>query len=188
MIYKSWKKRVRKGLANRRPTFDSNVVLMYNDSSKCSTFKLILAKEKISVRISTKPRNHVSIPLQIGKFHEMFLKAIQKGKIKVSDAKIILRKDDRIEFHLTVKRNVFTINPETILTVDVNERNITLVVFDKKTKREIFARIIDTCKIFEIDAIYIKIMRNLQKKLYKGHNPKYLPEWIKKIMKRRLKK
>ncbi|ADC69101.1 transposase, IS605 OrfB family [Methanocaldococcus sp. FS406-22] len=110
-IFKSWRKRHRKGRASKKPDFKGSVIMLDDH-----LFRLDL--DNGLARIST-PKGRVEVELFVSEYHKKF------KDWKVGQAWIVRRKD---AYYLNVvfSKNVLIKEGESVVGVDLNENNVTI--------------------------------------------------------------
>ena len=181
--YKSWTKLKKKRRAEKRPEFKRFFLKLYKESNGAGVYKIFRRGNAWFVKIATTPRNSVVLPLVVSDHEAEFLEAWSRGRIVFGEAYMRRLGDGSYELHIAVKKEVEEKDFERRLGVDINERNVTLSVLDGG--RVIYAERISLDSIVELDYTYKMVwIRRLQKKLYSGENPKYLPRWKIEIIRR----
>ena len=154
MIYKSYRKRRKKGKANGKPVFKKEVIMLDDH-----LFKLDL--EKRIVKLST-PKGRVRLEFYPAKYH---------GKFK--DWKIgqawLVRTQKGVFINVVFSREVEVREPKTFAGVDLNENNVTLSLPNGE-----FVQIITHEK--EIRTGYFVKRRKIQRKLRAGKKREELLE------------
>jgi len=110
-IYKSYRKRKRKGKANGKPLFKKDVIMLDDH-----LFKLDL--ENKTVRLST-PRGRIALEFYPAKYHEKF-----RGW-KIGQAWLV-RTPKGVFLNVVFSKEVEVGKPEGFVGVDLNENNVTL--------------------------------------------------------------
>jgi len=181
--YKSWTKLKKKGRADKRPEFKKFFLKLYKESNGAGVYRIFRKGSAWFVRIATTPRNYVVLPLVVSDYEARFLEAWSRGRIVFGEAYLRRLGDGSYELHIAVKKEVREKNFERRLGVDINEGNITLSVLDGG--KVIYAERISLNNIVGLDYTYKMVwIRRLQKKLYSGECPKYLPRWKIEIIQR----
>ncbi|MDK2854339.1 MAG: putative transposase, partial [Thermococcaceae archaeon] len=111
MIYKSYRKRRKKGKANGKPVFKKEVIMLDDH-----LFKLDL--EKRIVKLST-PSGRIELEFYPAKYHEKF------KDWKIGQAWLV-RTQKGVFINVVLSREVEVREPETFAGVDLNENNVTL--------------------------------------------------------------
>jgi putative transposase len=146
MIYKSYRKRRKKGKANGKPVFKKEVIMLDDH-----LFKLDL--EKRIVKLST-PSGRIELEFYPAKYHEKF------KDWKIGQAWLV-RTQKGVFINVVLSREVEVREPETFAGVDLNENNVTLSLPNDE-----FVQIITHEK--EIRTGYFVKRRKIQKKLRAG--------------------
>jgi len=153
-IYKSYRKRKRKGKANGKPVFKKDVIMLDDH-----LFRLDL--EKGIVKLST-PKGRTKLEFYPTKYHEKF-----KGW-KVGQAWLV-RTPKGVFINVVFSREVEVREPEAFVGIDLNENNVTLSLPYGE-----FVQIITHER--EIRTSYFVKRRKIQKKLKTGKRRKELLE------------
>jgi len=153
-IYKSYRKRKRKGKANGKPTFKKKVIMLDDH-----LFKLDL--EEGIIKLST-PSGRLKLEFYPAKYHEKF------REWKIGQAWLV-KNQMGIFLHVVFSREVEVREPKVIVGVDLNENNVTLSLPDGE-----FIQIITHER--EIRTGYFLKRRRIQKKLKTGKKRKELLE------------
>ena len=156
-ILKNFRKRKRKGLT------DKNKPEVRKDFVKLE--EMLFKFEGNRVKIATSPRNWITINLVVGEYQRRFIQAWKKGELDIGE--LIIKRDFII---VPFKKNVEMKNTKAVMTIDINEKNVTYTIFDEKG--EILKTIrLDIYKVKRIHDEHSKkrekIQRKLAKKLYK---------------------
>jgi len=153
-IYKSYRKRKRKGKAKGKPVFRKEVIMLDDH-----LFKLDL--EKGIIKIST-PKGRITLEFYPAKHHEKF-----RGW-KVGQAWLV-RTPKGLFINVVFSKEVEVKEPEDFVGVDLNENNVTLSLPDGE-----FVQIVTHER--EIRTGYFVKRRKIQKKLRAGKKKKKLLE------------
>ena len=153
-VYKSYRKRKRRGKANGKPVFKREVVMLDDH-----LFKLNL--EKGVVKVST-PNGRIALEFYPAKYHEKF-----KGW-KVGQAWLV-RTLKGVFINVVFSKEVEVREPEAFVGIDLNENNVTLSLPNGE-----FVQIITHER--EIRSGYFVKRRKIQKKLKTGKRRKELLE------------
>ncbi|NJE27084.1 transposase, partial [Thermococcus sp. MV5] len=145
-IYKSYRKRKRKGKANGKPVFKKEVIMLDDH-----LFKLYL--EEGIIKLST-PKGRTSFEFYPAKYHEKF------RDWKVGQAWLV-RTPRGVFINVVFSKEVEIGEPFTFVGVDLNENNVTLSLPDGE-----FVQIITHER--EIRTGYFVKRRKIQKKLRTG--------------------
>ena len=145
-IFKSYRKRKRRGRANGKPVFRKEVIMLDD-----ILFKLDL--EKGVVKLST-PKGRIQLGFYPAEYHEKF------RDWKVGQAWLV-KTPKGVFLHVVFSKEVEIKEPETFIGVDLNENNITLALPSGE-----FLQIIT--HEGEIRTGYFVKRRNIQKKLKTG--------------------
>lgn len=124
------------------------------------------------IRIVTSPRNYITINLVVGEYQRKFIEAWRKGELDIGE--IIIKSDFII---IPFKKSVEIKETNRVMTIDINEKNITYSIFDNngnviKTVR------LDIYKVKRIHDEYSKKREKIQRKLAK--KPQKMREVLKK--------
>jgi putative transposase len=111
MIYKSYRKRRKKGKANRKPVFKKEVIMLDDH-----LFKLDL--EAGVIKLST-PSGRIKLKFYPAKYHEKF------KSWKVGQAWLV-RTPKGVFINVVFSRGIEIREPEAFVGVDLNENNVTL--------------------------------------------------------------
>ncbi|EHP89123.1 RNA-guided endonuclease InsQ/TnpB family protein [Methanotorris formicicus] len=152
-IFKSWRKRHRKGKASKKPDFKGSVIMLDDH-----LFKLDL--DKGLARIST-PYGRVEVELYSSDYHKKF------KDWKVGQAWIVRKKND---YYLNVvfSKNILIKEGENVVGVDLNENNVTIATDENIIQIITNERTIRT-------SYYVK-RRKIQEKIRLGDKKKELLE------------
>ena len=152
-ILKNFRKRKRKGLVKKdKPEVRRDFIKLE---------EMLFKFEGDKIRIVTSPRHYIELELIIGEYQKMFVEAWKKGKLDIGE--IIIKRNYVI---VPFKRKIKPKDVETIMTIDINEKNLTYSIFDLngnvlKTVR------LDIYKAKRIHDNYSKKREKIQKKLVK---------------------
>ncbi|ANF22232.1 RNA-guided endonuclease InsQ/TnpB family protein [Thermococcus piezophilus] len=153
-IFKSYRKRKRKGKANGKPIFKKEVIMLDDH-----LFKLDL--EKGLIKLST-PNGRIQLEFYPAKYHEKF------GDWKVGQAWLV-RTPKGVFLHVVFSRAVEVREPKAFIGVDLNENNVTLSLPNGE-----FLQIITHER--EIRTGYFLKRRKIQRKIRAGKKRKELLE------------
>jgi len=153
-VYKSYRKRKRKGKANGKPVFKKEVVMLDDH-----LFKLNL--EKGVVKVSTS-KGRIQLEFYPAKYHEKF-----KGW-KVGQAWLV-RTPKGVFINVVFSKEVEVREPEAFVGIDLNENNVTLSLPNGE-----FVQIITHER--EIRTGYFLKRRKIQRKIRSGKKRKELLE------------
>ncbi|ALV63350.1 Transposase [Thermococcus sp. 2319x1] len=153
-IYKSYRKRKRKGKANGKPVFKKEVIMLDDH-----LFKLDL--EAGVIKFST-PSGRIPLEFYPAKYHEKF------ESWRVGQAWLV-KTPEGVFINVVFSREVEVGEPETLVGVDLNENNVTLSLPNGG-----FVQIITHER--EIRTGYFVKRRKIQKKLRTGKKRKELLE------------
>ncbi|NJE05194.1 transposase [Thermococcus sp. M36] len=153
-IYKSYRKRKRKGKANGRPVFKKEVIMLDDH-----LFKLDL--EKRIIKLST-PNGRVVLEFYPAKYHEKF------RDWKVGQAWLV-RTPKGVFINVVFSKEVEVGEPKAFVGVDLNENNVTLSLPNGE-----FVQIITHER--EIRTGYFLKRRKIQRKIRAGKKRKKLLE------------
>jgi len=153
-IFKSYRKRDRKGKVKGKPVFKKDVIMLDDH-----LFKLNL--EKGVVKVST-PNERIALEFYPAKYHEKF-----KGW-KVGQAWLV-RTPKGVFINVVFSKEVEVREPEAFVSIDLNENNVTLSLPNGK-----FVQIITHER--EIRTGYFLKRRRIQKKIRAGKRRKALLE------------
>ena len=181
--YKSWTKLKKKGRAEKRPEFKRFFLKLYKESNGAGVYKIFRRGNAWFVRIATTPHSYVVLPLVVSGYEAKFFDMWLRGKLVFGEAYLRRLSDGSYELHIAMKKVVEEKSFNHRLGVDVNEGNVTLSVLDGN--KVVYAERISLDRVVELDYTYKMVwIRRLQKKLYKGESPKYLPKWKVEIIQR----
>ncbi|AAB98747.1 TPA: IS200/IS605 family element transposase accessory protein TnpB [Methanocaldococcus jannaschii] len=142
------------------------------------------------IKIITAPRKFITINLVVSDYQKKFIEEWKNGNFKIGE--VIIKKDSII---IPFKKVVNPKNFEHIMTIDINEKNITYSIFDKdgnviKTTR------LDVYKLKRIHENFSKKREKIQKKLsnkpmklktlmekYSGREKRKVEDYLHKISK-----
>ncbi|MEB2792486.1 MAG: transposase [Caldisphaeraceae archaeon] len=163
-IYKSYRKRKKKGKANGKPVFKKEVIMLDDH-----LFKLDLENRVIEI---SAPKGRLVLEFYPSKYHEKFKdwKAGQAWLVKTPKGVFI---------NVVFSREVEVGEPKAFVGIDLNENNVTLALPDGE-----FVQIITHEK--EIRTGYYVKRRRIQKKLRTGKKRKGLLEKYGEREKKRL--
>ncbi|WP_143592343.1 RNA-guided endonuclease InsQ/TnpB family protein, partial [Thermococcus litoralis] len=153
-IYKSYRKRKKKGKTKGKPVFKKDAIMLDDH-----LFKLNL--EKRIVKLST-PKGRIELEFYPAKYHEKF------KDWKVGQAWLV-RTPKGVFINVVFSREVEVREPEAFIGVDLNENNVTLSLPNGE-----FVQIITHER--EIRTSYFVKRRKIQKKLRTGKRRKELLE------------
>ena len=153
-IYKSYRKRKRKGKANGKPVFKKEVIMLDDH-----LFRLDL--EKGVIKLST-PKGRLNLKFYPAKYHEKF------KDWKVGQAWLV-RTPKGVFINVVFSKEVEVREPEAFVGVDLNENNVTLSLPDGE-----FVQIITHER--EIRTGYFVKRRRIQQKIRAGKRRKELLE------------
>jgi len=152
-ILKNFRKRKRKGLTKKeKPEVRKGFIKLE---------EMLFKFEGDKIRIVTSPRHYIVLELIIGGYQAEFIKAWKQGNLDVGE--IIIKQDYVI---VPFKRKISPKNVDTIMTIDVNEKNLTYSIFD--TNGNILKTVrFDIYKVKRIHENFSKKREKIQKKLAK---------------------
>ena len=153
-VYKSFRKRKRRGKASGKPVFKKDVIMLDDH-----LFKPDL--EKGVIKLST-PKGRIALEFYPAKYHEKF------KDWKVGQAWLV-RTPKGVFLNVVFSKGVEIKEPETFVGVDLNENNVTLSLPDGE-----FVQIITHER--EIRTGYFVKRRKIQQKLRAGKRKKELLE------------
>ena len=154
LIYKSYRKRKRRGKANGKPVFKKDIIMLDDH-----LFKLDL--EKGIIRLSTS-KGRVTLEFYPAEYHGKF------RDWKVGQAWLV-RTQKEVYINVVFSKGVEVKEPETFVGVDLNENNVTLSLPGGE-----FVQIITHER--EIRTGYFVKRRKIQKKLRAGRKRRELLE------------
>jgi len=153
VILKNFRKRKRKGLVKKeKPEVRKDFLKLE---------EMLFKFERDKIRIVTSPRRYIVLELVVGDYQKEFIDAWREGKLDIGE--IIIKRDYVI---VPFKRKIKPKDIDTIMTIDINEKNVTYSIFDLsgnvlKTVR------LDIYKAKRIHDNYSKKREKIQKKLAK---------------------
>jgi len=153
-VYKSYRKRKRKGKANGKPVFKKDVIMLDDH-----LFRLDLEKGVIKLSI---PNGRLNLEFYPAKYHEKF------KTWKVGQAWLV-RTPKGVFINVVFSKEVEVRDPKAFVGVDLNENNVTLSLPNGE-----FVQIITHER--EIRTGYFVKRRKIQKKLKTGKKRKELLE------------
>lgn len=162
-ILKNFRKRRKKGLTDKdKPEVRRDFVKLE---------EMLFKFEGDKVRIVTSPRNYVTINLVVGEYQRKFIEMWKRCELDVGE--LIIKRDYVI---VPFKKDVKIKDSKTVMTIDINEKNITYSIFDNgdvvKTVR------LDIYKMKRIHDEYSKKREKIQRKLAK--KPRKMREVLRK--------
>ena len=152
-ILRNFRKRKRKGLTKKeKPEVKKDFIRLE---------EMLFKFEGDRIRIVTSPRRYIVLELVVGDYQKEFIEAWRKGELDVGE--IIIKRDCVI---VPFKRKIKPKINDTIMAIDINEKNVTYSIFDLngnviKTIR------LDIYKAKRIHDNYSKKREKIQKKLAK---------------------
>ena len=171
-ILKNFRKRKRKGLTRKdKPEVKKDFIKLE---------EMLFKFEEDRIKIITAPRKFISINLVVSDYQRKFIEEWKNERLKVGE--VIVKKDSII---IPFKKVVNPKNFRNIMTIDVNEKNITYSIFDKdgnvvKTIRS------DVYMLKRIHENFSKKREKIQKKL--ANKPMKLKTLMKKYSGREKRK
>ena len=171
-ILKNFRKRKRKGQTNKdKPEVKRDFIKLE---------KMLFRFEGERIRIVTAPRKFVTIELVVGEYQHEFIEAWKRGEYDIGE--IIIKRDCII---VPFKKEVEPKELKAIMTIDVNEKNVTYTVFDRNGNIIKSVRL-DIYKVKRIHENYSRKRQKIQEKLAK--KPKKLKEVMHKYSGRERRK
>jgi len=150
-ILKNFRKRKRKRLT------DKDKPEVKKDFVKLEEMLFKFEGDKIKIVIS--PRNWVTLNLVVREYQRKFVEAWEKGELDIGE--IIIKRDIIV---IPFKRKVEIKNAKTVMTMDINEKNVTYSIFDENG--EVIKTIrLDIYKVKRIHDEYSKKREKIQGKL-----------------------
>ena len=171
-ILKNFRKRKRKGLTRKdKPEVKKDFIKLE---------EMLFKFEEDRIKIITAPRKFISINLVVSDYQRKFIEEWKNERLKVGE--VIVKKDSII---IPFKKVINPKNFRNIMTIDVNEKNITYSIFDKdgnivKTIR------LDVYMLKRIHENFSKKREKIQKKL--ANKPMKLKTLMKKYSGREKRK
>ncbi|MHC1600114.1 MAG: RNA-guided endonuclease InsQ/TnpB family protein [Candidatus Methanospirareceae archaeon] len=163
-ILKNFRKRKRKGLTNKdKPEVKEDFVKLE---------EILFKFEGDRVKIVTSPRSWITVNLVVGEYQREFVEAWKRGELDVGE--IIVKRDFIV---IPFKKGVEFKNIKAVMTIDINEKNVTYSIFDEKGDVIKTVRL-DIYKVKRIHDEHSKKREKIQKKLAKK------PHKMRKILKK----
>jgi len=163
-ILKNFRKRKRKGLTDKdKPEVKKDFVKLE---------EMLFKFEGDRVKIVTSPRNWITINLVVGEYQREFIEAWKRGELDIGE--IIVKRDFII---IPFKKEVEFKNIKAVMTIDINEKNITYSIFNEGGEVVKIVRL-DIYKVKRIHDEHSKKREKIQKKLAKK------PHKMRKILKK----
>ena len=153
-ILKNFRKRKKKGLTNKgKPEIKRNFIKLE---------EVLFKFEGNKIRIVTAPRSYVTIKLIVGEYQQRFIETWKRGELDIGE--LIIKQGFIV---IPFKKNVKFKNTETVMTLDINEKNVTFSLFDEggeviKTVR------LDIYKVKRIHDEHSKKRERIQKNLLRN--------------------
>jgi len=120
-ILKNFRKRKKKGLTDKdRPEIKRNFIKLE---------EVLFKFEGNKIRIVTAPRSYVTIKLIVGEYQQGFIETWKGGGLNIGE--LIIKQGFIV---IPFKKNVKFKNIEAVMTLDVNEKNVTFSLFDEGEK------------------------------------------------------
>ncbi len=193
-IWKSFKKRRKKNLVNKdKPEIQSIFIKLYHENynESASSFRLIKSpsKDRFYLIVKIAKGKQISIPIEYTPVLDIMYSAYKSGVLKLGEVVIKFDEESKIvKLYIPFRKSVTFREKHRIMTIDANSRYLVLSIFDKQTKELLYSKYLDLKRLEIIDNTYTHIAKELESKLYSGKNPKYLPEYVRKILKKRLRR
>ena len=152
-VLKNFRKRKRKGLAHKdKPEVRKEFIKLE---------EMLFKFEGDNIRIVTSPRKFITLRLIVGEYQKKFIDAWKRGELDVGE--IIIKRNYVI---VPFKKKIQSKTYDAIMTIDVNEKNVTYSILDLngnivKTSR------LDIYKAKRIHENYSKKREKIQRKLSK---------------------
>jgi len=152
-ILKNFRKKKKKELTNKgKPEIKRNFIKLE---------EVLFKFEGNKIRIVTAPRSYITIKLIVGEYQQRFIETWKRGELDIGE--LIIKQGFIV---IPFKKNVKFKNTETVMTLDINEKNVTFSLFDEggeviKTVR------LDIYKVKRIHDEHSKKREKIQKKLVK---------------------
>ena len=149
-ILKNFRKRRRKGLTNKeKPEIKSNFIKLE---------EMLFKFDGDKIKVVTSPKKWITINLVVGEYQQKFVDAWRKGELDVGE--IIIKPDFVI---VPFKKDVKPQISDTVMTIDVNEKNVTYSIFREKDVIKTVK--LDIYKVKRIHDEHSKKREKIQKKL-----------------------
>ena len=117
-ILKNFRKRKKKGLTDKdKPEVKKDFVKLE---------EMLFKFEGNRIRIVTAPRKYIVVDLALGEYQRKFIEAWEKGELEIGE--IIIKRDFIV---IPFKRKVEIKNAKTVMTIDINEKNVTYSIFNE---------------------------------------------------------
>ncbi len=163
-ILKNFRKRKRKGLTDKeKPEIKRDFVKLE---------EMLFKFEGDKVKIVTSPRNWITVNLVVGEYQREFVEAWGKRELDVGE--LIIKRDYII---IPFKKKIKFKDTKAVMTIDINEKNVTYSIFDEKGDVIKTVRL-DIYKVKRIHDEHSKKREKIQKKLAKK------PHKMRKILKK----
>ena len=149
-ILKNFRKRRRKGLTDKdKPEVKKDFVKLE---------EMLFKFEGDRVKIATSPRKWITVNLVVGEYQQRFVEAWKRGKLDVGE--IIVKRDFIV---IPFKKEVEFKKIKAVMTIDINEKNVTYSIFDER--REVAKTVrLDIYKVKRIHDEHSKKREKIQKK------------------------
>ena len=152
-ILKNFRKRKKKGLTDKdRPEIKRNFIKLE---------EVLFKFEGNKIRIVTAPRSYITIKLIVGEYQQGFIETWKGGGLNIGE--LIIKQGFIV---IPFKKNVKFKNTEAVMTLDVNEKNVTYSLFDERGEVIKTVRL-DIYKVKRIHDEHSKKRGKIQKKLAK---------------------
>ncbi len=152
-ILKNFRKRKRKGLTDKdKPEVRKNFVKLE---------EMLFKFEGDRVKITTSPRNWITVDLAVGEYQREFIEAWKRGELDAGE--LIIKRDCII---VPFKKKVEFKDTKTVMTIDINEKNVTYSIFNENGEVIKTVRL-DIYKVKRIHDEHSNKRGKIQKKLAK---------------------
>ena len=152
-ILKNFRKRKRKGLTDKeKPEIKRDFVKLE---------EMLFKFEGDKVKIVTSPRNWITVNLVVGEYQREFIETWKRGELDVGE--LIIKRDYII---IPFKKKIKFKDTKAVMTIDINEKNVTYSIFDEKGDVIKTVRL-DIYKVKRIHDEHSKKREKIQKKLTK---------------------
>jgi len=153
VIIKNFRKREKKGLTDKdKPEVRKDFVKLE---------EMLFKFEGERVKIATSPRNWITLNLVVGEYQREFVEAWKRGELDVGE--LIIKRDFIV---VPFKKEVEFKDTKAIMTIDINEKNVTYSIFNERGEVVNTVRL-DIYKVKRIHDEHSKKREKIQEKLAK---------------------
>jgi len=152
-ILKNFRKKKRKGLTDKdKPEIKRDFVKLE---------EMLFKFEGDKIKITTSPRKWITVNLVVSEYQQRFVEAWKRGELDIG--KLIIKRDYII---IPFKKEVEFKDAKAVMTIDINEKNVTYSIFDERGDVIKTVRL-DIYKIKRMHDEHSKKREKIQKKLAK---------------------